>query len=175
MRNKGDNNTMSKFFKAIVEYELYSTWADTLDWLLDDDKFSEQKGWNSNKVRKLSNIISNFPEFKKDMSNYQHDAIKKLKFPKKRRKTVIAIFSNGSAQCKDFIRHIRNGIAHGNAECFNNNNTVFIEIKAFSKDKKELRAYMSFPIDYITKLYKAYTEVQKDSYVLYDKKDKKSA
>ena len=48
---------MSKFFQSIVDYKLFDDWADTLDWLVDDNKFDEKNGWTSGYVGSLSKKI----------------------------------------------------------------------------------------------------------------------
>lgn len=149
---------MSNFFQKIVDYQLFNEWAETLDWLVDDNKFDETIGWTSGYIGSLSKKIQKLDGFSKDKT-YCHLAIKNLSFPMQTTNAVVALFSNGNSECKDFIRHIRNGIAHGKTNCMKHNNELFIEIKDYDSSGSNQTAYFFFPIRYITQTHKLYKDV----------------
>ena len=68
---------MSNFFKNIVDYNLFDDLAETLDWLVDDNKFEEKDGWTSGYIGLLSKKIQKLDGFSKDRT-YCHFAIKNL-------------------------------------------------------------------------------------------------
>lgn len=148
---------MNTFFKTIVDYQLINDLSETLDWLFDDDKFSNKEYWYPNAVGRLSKKIHKLPKF--DKKNYHYDAIKNLRFPKGQCRTIKVIFSNGDSESKEFIKHIRNGIAHGHAKCIKLDKDIYIEIKDFRSDGKTQTAYMMFPISYVNKMYDFYKEI----------------
>ena len=146
---------MSTFFQNIVDYKLFNEWAETLDWLVDDNKFDKAIGWTSGYVGSLSKKIRKINGFSKDKT-YCYTAMKKLTFPTACPDGVIAFFSNGGSECKDFIRHIRNGIAHGKTKCIKKNKELYIEVKDYDSTGINQTAYFFFPMDYITQIYKLY-------------------
>ncbi len=151
---------MSRFFQDIVDHQLYTDWAQTLDWIVNDKKFDRNQGWTSGYIGALTKKIQKMPSFSKEKT-YQYKPIKHLNFPKNRSKTIKVLFSNGASECKDLIRHIRNGIAHGNTVCFSNNNELYIEIKDFDSSGKNQTAYICFPMSYIIQIHKLYCDVKK--------------
>lgn len=42
---------MAKFFQSLVNFQLFDNWVGVLDWILDDNRFSETRGWTSGKKR----------------------------------------------------------------------------------------------------------------------------
>ena len=162
---------MSKFFQSIVDYKLFDDWADTLDWLVDDNKFDEKNGWTSGYVGSLSKKIQKLDGFSKD-ETYCHWAIKNLVFPTEASNTIVALFSNGNSECRDFIRHIRNGIAHGNAQCIKRGNELYVEIKDYESKSSVQTAYLFFPISYISQTHKLYKEVKRSFEKQKDKRSK---
>ena len=151
---------MGNLFQNIVDDNLFNDWAATLDWLFNDKKFDATKGWTSGYVRSLTTKVQGICGFSKDKT-YCHNAIKHLTFPTTRDKTILALFSNGDSECKDFIRHIRNGIAHGNTHCIRKKGELYIEIKDYDSTGKTQTAYFYFPISYITQVHKLYMDVEK--------------
>ncbi|MBR5156980.1 MAG: hypothetical protein IKW59_04345 [Clostridia bacterium] len=149
---------MSKFFQNIIDNNLFINWAATLDWLVNDNKFDETKGWTSGYIGSLTKKIKRMDGFSEGKT-YSHSAIKSLEFPLNRPTTIVALFSNGNSECKDFIRHIRNGIAHGNTQCFKTKGELYIEIKDYDSTGTKQTAYFYFPMYYITQTHKLYTDV----------------
>lgn len=157
---------MSKFFSKLVSENLFEDWAQTLDWLFDDLKFSKTRNWNKGYVCKLTNNIKKL-EYLSDNNRVRYGKIKNTDFPNQvknsRQKHTPYIFMKESEGfTKDLIRHIRNGIAHGQTKIFKVSDDLYIEIKDFSDKSMSLEkqnAYIFIPIKYIVEIYKKYTNI----------------
>ena len=154
---------MGDFFRQLSNYDFIKEWAEVLDWYFDDEKFSANYYWNGAYVGHFTRRVKNLLDIKDFTVISEEDIIKKT--CRNRKKIYIAFTSNSNSEGKDFVRHIRNGIAHGNTNYTNLNNngkqTHFIEIKDYKSNNKTQTAYIFFPIDYIVKIHKIYKEVEK--------------
>lgn len=65
---------MSKFFQNIVDNNYFNEWAATLDWLVNDNKFDVQKGWNAGYIGSLTKKIKRMNGF--GDKTYLHAPIK---------------------------------------------------------------------------------------------------
>lgn len=158
---------MAKFFTTLVSENLISDWADTLDWLLDEDRFSERSGWDSNLIGRFMNTLKK--ELGVSEDNYQVGALKNLVFPKPITKNqqphVVVMMGKGNSKGRDIVRHLRNGIAHGRTNCFRRNGVLWIEISDYGNDssnsKFQQSAYILLPAEKFLKIHKIYLEVEK--------------
>lgn len=126
---------MGKLFNTLVNESLIEDWANILDWLFDDERFSSERGWTrgyvgnfTKKVKKLSKI---------GKKNYSYEAVKNLSFPNSKSKTIQTIHSKGDGEGKDLVRHIRNGIAHGKTEITKSKGILHIKILDYNKKKNK--------------------------------------
>lgn len=146
---------MGKLFDGLVNEGLMREWASLLDWIFDDEKFSN---WTSGYVGSLSKKIKKMPNLNK--KNYLYDSAKKLPFDKKPDdKSIKVLLGKKDGVAKDFIRHIRNGIAHGKTNIIKKAGVLYIEIVDYSKGNQT--AYIFMPISYITEIHKLYNNVKK--------------
>lgn len=88
---------------------------------------------------------------------------KMMKYPvfaskRNRKKKPIAVISSNGSLGVDLVRHIRNGIAHGNAELYRANALDYIEIKDFGL--KGQTAYIAIPLPYLSRLYCIYQGIE---------------
>lgn len=149
---------MANFFAELVSQELIKDWAETLDWLVDDNKFDKQYwsrgyvGSFTKKIKRLDNI---------GHQNYFYNSRENLDFtiPERLNKPLI-ISAKGDGEGRDFVRHIRNGIAHGNTDFKKVKGILYIEIIDYNASKEQT-AYIFFPITYITEIHKKYKDVEK--------------
>ena len=145
---------MGKLFANLVSEGLFNDWASLLDWFFNDNKF---EGWSPNKVGKLTKRIKKLPNVGK--RNYDYDSLKRLSFPKKpKRKNVRIIIGKSDSEVKDWVRHLRNGIAHGRTNTKKQDGVLWIEIEDFNKNGMQT-AYMFMPMDYILKIHRLYKEI----------------
>ena len=89
---------------------------------------------------------------------------KKLTFPKKasRFPQVWMGNGNGKSEGRDWVRHIRNAIAHGNVNVRKIKGEPILEMRDFQPDKKKQTAYILIPICYLDLIKKAYKNVGKE-------------
>ena len=155
---------MSSLFNSLQENQLFHEWYNVLDWIFDDEKFSQERGWNKVKSTRLTKKISKLDRLRKE--NYIHCAVKNIVIPDsyydKNSADVVFIIGKSESKCKDLIRHIRNGIAHGKTRCKNVSGVPYIEICDFHKDKGQMKqtAYIYMPINYIVLIHRFYDEIK---------------
>lgn len=155
---------MANFFYSLVDYNLINRWGEVLDWLFDDNRFDNNNGWNSKMSGQLTRKIGKLEKIEK--RNFIHDSIRNLTFPDSyydRNETNVSIIisNNTGSKCKDLVRHIRNGIAHGHTRCKNIDGTPYIEILDYNKNTQT--AYIYMPIDYIAQIYDMYVSIKNDN------------
>lgn len=143
---------MTKLFADLSNEGLLDHWAKIFDWLFDDDRFSIEKGWSSGRVGAFAKNAKRLPFFGEN--TYQYAAQKNLKIPRPNtaRKSICFIHANGSGEAKDIVRHIRNGVAHGNAQIYKTEGVLYIEIRDYSFSQKQT-AYINMPLHYIADMY----------------------
>lgn len=154
---------MSDFFRYAVNNRLIDDYAELLDWFFDDNKFSEERGW----IKKQEGGKRNTIKFSKRVGKllkennieYKHDSIKNLKFPETTEKKAYIIIGKKEGLCKDIVRHIRNGIAHGKTKFKKVKKQLYIEISDYNKQEKNRTAYMFIPMEIIIKIQKIYKEI----------------
>lgn len=154
---------MEKMFKEIANRGLLEEWAEILDWLFDDSKFSKDIGWNRGYTGLFAKRIQRFSGFSKDKTFvWKSDTEIQLPGKNTKRTAPYVAFTKGDGIARDFVRHMRNGIAHGLTYLFNQKGALCIEIIDFSdKGKKNQTAYFSIPISFITESFKVYQEIEK--------------
>lgn len=147
---------MSKLFVNLVNAGLINSWASILDWLFDDEKFD---GWTPNLLGRYIKKLKKLPGLGEN--RYKYDAIKNLSFPKRLTKQKIKFLSGRhDGEAKDWVRHIRNGIAHGKTRIIRETDELWIEIKDYSKSGDQT-AYIYLPISMIFKTFGIYNEINK--------------
>ena len=129
-----------------------------IDWLFDDKKFENEK-WDKNKGTKFTKMIKKRYFNNK---NYVYDSIGKLNL-NKTYKSLYIIMSNGNSEYRDLTRHIRNGIAHSNAELKNKSGEIWFYIEDYSK-KSEKTSKMSLTYEFLEFIYNTYKELLKQKY-----------
>ena len=153
------NNT---FITYIVKHGLAEKWAPALDWYLSPKHF-EHENWKT--------YISVFTKRIKRLDYLKNVEIKygkegTLTFPAKTPKSTRIILEQTSKDSKsvgkDFVRHIRNGIAHGRAKFLKIRDDDFVEIKDYSDDKQTRQtAYILVHRDCLISIYDLYLDIKK--------------
>ena len=147
---------MSKLFVNLVNNGLINSWASLLDWFFDDEKFDE---WTPNQLGRYIKKLKKLPGLGEN--SYKYDAIKNLSFPKRLIKRKIKFLSGRhGGEAKDWVRHIRNGIAHGKTRIIRETDELWIEIKDYNKSGYQT-AYMYFPMSLIFRTFEIYKEIDK--------------
>lgn len=170
---------MSKFIKRLVDENLIQDWADTIDWLLSNDRFTEEKGWDKNKKNKFTRTAKKMMSLPKD--NYIHESLKNISFSdimkrSKKTKTCYIVMAGSGPFCTDLVRHIRNGIAHGHTEIRKAGSKLYIEILDYSDNtQKTQTAYIFLPLTCIPDLQKIYVTIESQSWQKESAHKKKTA
>lgn len=53
---------MGKLFNTLVNESLIEDWANILDWLFDDERFSSERGWTRGYVGNFTKKVKNSPK-----------------------------------------------------------------------------------------------------------------
>lgn len=84
-----------------------------------------------------------------------------MKFPKKAARFPQIWIGNGNSEGRDWVRHIRNGIAHGNTTVRRIKDEYVVEMIDFHTDGKTQTAYILMPLNYLMEIMNCYIEVEK--------------
>lgn len=155
---------MGKLMQQLVEYDLIKDYAAVIDWFLsEDDKFPSSigknglPGWTSNDVGRFTKKVKASMGIKsKNYKNFSYEVKTKIQFPKRKYRKDSNFpklyMTNGNSEGRDLLRHIRNGIAHGNSTIFPRDQTYVIEFIDFDKDSKTQTAYILFEMKVLKEL-----------------------
>ena len=149
---------MGQLINRLVSENLINEWAEILDWLFDENKFSPQKRWSREKIGSFTKSVKRQLSVKD--TNYKYDSAKNLCFKTTSNENTM-IFSRSESEGRDIVRHIRNGIAHGRCEIQKNRNALFIQIRDYNRTGDQT-AYMYIPLDSIRTIHKIYKEKEKE-------------
>ena len=154
---------MAGFFSLLIDKDLYQSWAKTLDWLFDDNRFAKEKGWTSGQVGKFTKKAKKILEIKDEY--FICKKLSQIVFPESRKyHHPVIIMLDENSKARALVRHIRNGIAHGKTAISKEKDELYIEIKDYGKSLDNhggQTAYLYFPLSYIHKLYNLYAEIEK--------------
>lgn len=132
------------FFRDLVQNNLIDEWAENIDWLLNDKKFDK---WNKNNKTHFTKVVKNLLHSNSiDYDKFKIDELKTLK-PKTFK---YAYINSNESEGIDLVRHIRNGIAHGNCN-IKKNGDLYLAIIDYNS-KNNVTARLSIPIDLIKNL-----------------------
>lgn len=151
-----------KLFQGLVEYQQIEKWVPLLDWLLSNERFSEQKGWDSNKKRTFTTRIKKLSGISKE--TWRVEPAKKAVWAFDKTDCVQIVMNSDSSEGESFIRHVRNGIAHGSVRILNRQSTLYLDIEDYKDDKHQKQtAHIWMPIDFLFDVYHLYEEVEGQS------------
>ena len=155
---------MSKFFTKLHERGLLADYAKAIDWLFDEEKMSAHAGWSRAYKVEFTKQMQTLPYLSKNAFHYNDGT----SFPNpvhhaSRPRNPIVIMRSHNGKGHDFIAHLRNSIAHGNAEVYGvANKGLYIEAKDYSDDsKKKQTAYIAIPLNTLNELMRLYKKQEK--------------
>lgn len=142
---------MEEFFSFLAQHGMLNELANTLDWLVDEQKFAGDD-WDSSRKTTFSRTIHGtlFPNpYVFESKSRERD------FPDANTciETPYALFA-GKSMSDDFIRHIGNGIAHGHARGHMIGNEAYVETKDYHSGRQT--AHILIPIEYLNSIYQIY-------------------
>ena len=154
---------MSGILTNILNKENYHLASQVIDWLVDDEKFSAEK-WGKGESIKMTKQMKNLTGF--SSKHYHQGQISKISFPRTPLDHFAIHMQCDSAECKELIRHIRNGFAHGNVKLRKINGEKYLEIIDWGKSDKNDKvsrqtALLLFHISFVVDLYNLYERIRK--------------
>lgn len=171
---------MGKVFNRLVSEKLIEEWALTLDWLFDDLKFSNDRNWNRGYTSFFTKKVKKLEYLSDKEKRTKYGKCDCTEFPNQNKnqnkeRLPYIVMSKSESFARDLIRHIRNGIAHGESTVCNVDSELYIEVIDYSdktKSPEKQTAYLFIPLSYVTQFYKLYDDINK-SIMNTTKKDRK--
>ena len=152
-----------RLFSKLDEHNLFSTYAAALDWILSDGKFSVNLWDNKNKVQAFTKA---FHRMEGDsQSRIHYESKRETTFPQlgeyRQHQLFTFYIAKGNSEARDLIRHIRNGIAHGNIHVHALDGELIVELLDFGKESNQpdgQTAYMVFPLRFLNDIFELYQQ-----------------
>ena len=147
------------FFKDLQSYDVCLDVADILDWLLTEHRF-DSPNWNQTMKGRFTKRLKRLEGFdgdrfaKKDRGH----PYPRMASARNRKRKPLAVFSSRRSLGEDFVRHVRNGIAHGHATCYTANRVPYVEIRDYNRGSQT--AFVAMPIEYLGRIRRIYVEVE---------------
>ena len=153
---------MGTFFRTAIDDHLLNNAPAILDWLFDDKKF-ESKHWTRGAKRKLTNQMSESYgcPLQSLPGKQAATCIQKSNQREIARDSLTPFFSSSGSLEQDFIRHIRNGIAHGQAEFYKVKEADYIQI--IDKGAKGQSAFIAMPISHLERIHQIHQEIDSNA------------
>ena len=153
---------MKTFFSRLLEESPGEEAACILGWLLNDDKFNGSI-WDKASKTEFTSRIRSLEGF--GDSKWFSKKSKSVGYPTSASQfggnlRPYALFSSGSSLGQDFVRHIRNGVAHGHVRCLTNGNTNYIELTDWGS--KGQSAFVLMPLSYIKDIFLIYRQMDSE-------------
>lgn len=136
--------------------------ASFFDWLF-ADKFDKNLWSNQNRVQSMAKRIRKLNGLRRE--DFICDALKRITLPEagtfKSQRCPTILFGEGDGEARGWIRHIRNGIAHGNCHAVLINGEPCLELLDFSDDShRNQTAYILVPLEYLFETKRIYDELE---------------
>lgn len=150
---------MGSFFKQVYEKKLLKDAPAFYDWLFDDTRFTgapwdaEGKGKFTKKLKHLGGFGNR--TFKRKT---KADSYPVIRTKRNRKRKPFALFSCDGSEGQAFVRHVRNAIAHGQAEIYTVDEIDYAELRDFGKYGQT--SYIAMPVSYLDSIYLIYREVE---------------
>lgn len=146
----------NNFLAQLQRYDLLNEHAESISWFL-SEKWRALSSWKRGDKRKLANQFKKIPGFRKDHFSYGSE----VDFATTRRDNAPVIaMKKGDGQAMDWIRHLRNAIAHGNVELYFNDGQPLIEGKDFNQRGGQ-SAYFAIPLSYLNEIVAVFNRLTK--------------
>ena len=146
-----------RLFSTLDKQKIFSDYAASLDWFLSDGKFDKTLWDNKNKVQAFTKAFHQMKGF--SQHRFHYGSKKNIVFPKQGEyqchPLLTFYIAKGESETKDLIRHIRNGIAHGNVGLHESNGELIVELLDFGKESVQAdgqTAYMVFPLCFLNEI-----------------------
>lgn len=153
---------MNTFFQQTITDRLLSDAPAVFDWLLSDERFTDSN-WDSIKKSKFTKRVKRLNGFGDTtfMKKTNDIAYPVIQTKRNRKRKPYALFSSSGSLGQDFVRHVRNAIAHGRVEVYKSNGSDYLEMTDIGTHGQT--AYIAMPVNYLHSLYRIYLEVSGNS------------
>ena len=155
-----------ELFSVLSERNLIDEYTKLFDWIFDENKLPSMKWDNRNKVQAFTKALHKLDRL--SPANIHYDAKGRLNFPEHSEVFPCIYMSRDSSEGKDWLRHIRNALAHGHVKVIYNEDAgktgILLELLDFGKveaDKGGQTAYMLIPLEYLAEIKKIYSDKEK--------------
>ena len=132
---------MNRFFQDLAKNNRLTKRDEELDWLFDENKFFPEEKWTPGRITRLTKhiqeIMYEHTERGKGIQKCTGKGLDSLSIDKGH---SCAYRTSPNSISRDFIRHIRNGIAHGHCTLYKKNKHYFVEIIDCKTAKKSNQA-----------------------------------
>ena len=130
---------MNRLFHDLAKNNRLTERAEKLDWLFDESKFFLKEKWTQGRITRLTKRIQEimYAEIGKGIQECTGKGLDSLSIDKGH---SCAYRTSPNSISRDFIRHIRNGIAHGHCTLYKKNKRYFVEIIDCKPAKKSNQA-----------------------------------
>lgn len=132
---------MNRFFQDLAKNNRLTKRDEELDWLFDENKFFPEEKWTPGRITRLTKhiqeIMYEHTERGKGIQKCTGKGLDSLSIDKGH---SCAYRTSQNSISRDFIKHIRNGIAHGHCTLYKKNKRYFVEIIDCKPAKKSNQA-----------------------------------
>lgn len=167
-----------ELFSLLSDYNLIDDYAKIFDWIFNDNMFPALIWDNKNKVQAFTKALHKLDKLSPD--NIHYDAKERLAFPERSNVYSCIYMAKGSSEGRDWLRHIRNAIAHGKVNVVYKTDAcmsgILLELRDYGKAETGeggQTAYMLIPLEYLADIYKVYLEKEKQWKRAKSKKERK--
>ncbi len=148
------------FFKELSDKGWLDDWVEILDWLLTNNEDRLPQSWSKGKVGTFTKRIKSKSSLTGKIKKVTQEQLEILAKNARQNKCQIALKSDFAI--RDFLRHMRNSIAHGRAGFIMQKNETYIEMKDFKTNNEDYpTAYIFMPANCVKEIYGIYREIDK--------------
>lgn len=149
-----------ELFQDLQTNNQIEKWVPLLDWLLSNNRFSKEKGWDAQRKSRFTKRLKNLSGISKD--GWRVQAAKKAVWEFDKTEDIQVVMNSDNAEGESFVRHIRNGIAHGSVHIEKLNGKLYMDIEDYKDDSHKMQtAHMWMPVDTMFDVHKLYFEIEK--------------
>lgn len=137
------------FISSLCDHKLISKYSKVLDWFLDDQRISLL---NANQKTRLIKIIKRYKGFTKD--NFMRLPQKDLLSVDVSNFKMFFLFSGSGCEVENFLKHLRNSIAHKHIKMFRHKKSFYVE--GFDINRKRKTAIFAMPLSFLNEIFNDY-------------------
>lgn len=146
---------MPNLLTSLEKRNLLLDYTHTIDWYLNGGFYRPNIRWTAVKKSSFTKRVKNDLGIRKKQN--KDAGYEPCNHRSKKKKYVYTV---GNGEGESLLKHIRNGIAHGNCELFFPGRTPFIEIKDFTDEtRRHQTAYIYMPLENLKTIVSIYKQL----------------